>query len=109
MISAIKQSRRAWLPQCDVPVRFEEVVADAPAHAQRYLAMQHEKSVSAGKHYVKGKDVLILIGPEGDFTDKESTLAANAGFHFLTLGDSRLRTETAAIVALTTIHTLNQV
>ncbi|MDB4052348.1 RsmE family RNA methyltransferase, partial [Flavobacteriales bacterium] len=54
----------------------------------------------------KNAEVLILIGPEGDFTPKEIELASSNGFEELSLGESRLRTETAGIVATTLYHTL---
>ena len=57
--------------------------------------------------YIK-KEVLILIGPEGDFTLEEISLAESNGFSGVNLGSSRLRTETAGIVAAHTIHLLNE-
>ena len=50
---------------------------------------------------------MILIGPEGDFSEKEVELALNNGFQAITLGESRLRTETAALFALQSIHFVN--
>jgi 16S rRNA (uracil1498-N3)-methyltransferase len=55
-----------------------------------------------------GEKVLILIGPEGDFSTEEIELAINEGFTAISLGESRLRTETAALVACQTIHFINQ-
>jgi 16S rRNA (uracil1498-N3)-methyltransferase len=57
---------------------------------------------------VKGKDILILIGPEGDFSNEEVELAIKEGFIPVSLGDSRLRTETAALVACHTVNLINQ-
>ena len=56
----------------------------------------------------KGKDVLILIGPEGDFSANEVKMASDNDFKIITLGKSRLRTETAALVACNTINLLNE-
>ena len=53
------------------------------------------------------KDVLILIGPEGDFTQEEIKMAQESGFKAVSLGDARLRTETAAIAACHTITLCN--
>ena len=50
----------------------------------------------------------VLIGPEGDFSPEEIALALKCGFEPISLGESRLRTETAALVACHTIHVLNQ-
>jgi 16S rRNA (uracil1498-N3)-methyltransferase len=55
-----------------------------------------------------GADVSILIGPEGDFSPREVELALAHGFVPVTLGDNRLRTETAAIFAASVVHTINQ-
>ncbi len=57
--------------------------------------------------YVAGRDVTVLIGPEGDFTPEEVSRALAAGFLPVTFGDTRLRTETAAICALQTIHVID--
>lgn len=57
--------------------------------------------------YVADRDVTLLIGPEGDFTPDEVTLAMDSGFIPVTFGDTRLRTETAAICALQTIHVID--
>ncbi|HLF63927.1 MAG TPA: RsmE family RNA methyltransferase [Saprospiraceae bacterium] len=108
MLSAMKQSKRAYLPQCGMPQRFSDIILSASPGKVRYIAMQGEKSVAAARHYKPGTDVLILIGPEGDFTAKEIAMATEAGFVPLSLGEYRLRTETAAVVAATTINALNQ-
>ena len=58
--------------------------------------------------YRSGEDALILIGPEGDFSKEEVELAEAHGFTSISLGKSRLRTETAAFTACHTLHVLNQ-
>lgn len=107
LLSAMKQSKRAYLPECTLPKKFKDVVESATT-GQRFISMLHPQSVTAARHYTTGSDVLILIGPEGDFSGKEVGMAVDAGFTPLSLGDFRLRTETAALVAVTTIHALNQ-
>ena len=57
--------------------------------------------------YKKGENALILIGPEGDFSRDEVESAKNNGFEPISLGESRLRTETASLIATNTIHILN--
>ena len=57
---------------------------------------------------VPGEDALILIGPEGDFSEEEVSKAIEAGFQPVRLGKSRLRTETAALVAAHTLNLFNQ-
>ena len=53
-------------------------------------------------------DVMIMVGPEGDFSPEEIEAALAAGFEPISLGDSRLRTETAAMFAVATVHALRQ-
>lgn len=60
------------------------------------------------QRYIPGNNALILIGPEGDFSPEEVELAIENGFLPISLGNSRLRTETAGIVACHTIHVINQ-
>ena len=60
------------------------------------------------KIYNPGESALVLIGPEGDFSPEEVALALHNGFEPISLGESRLRTETAALVACHTLHVLNQ-
>ena len=57
--------------------------------------------------YTSGQSALVLIGPEGDFSPREIALALDHGFQPVTLGDSRLRTETAALYAITVLNFLN--
>ena len=107
-ISAMKQSKRAYLPDLAEPMQLRELIQDVPSGMIKYIAVLDYKSVPASVHYKSGSDVLILIGPEGDFTNEEITMATQADFVPLTLGDFRLRTETAAMMAAATIQTLNQ-
>ena len=58
--------------------------------------------------YGKSSDVIVLIGPEGDFSEEEVRLALENGFVPVSLGNSRLRTETAGLMACHTIHVLNE-
>ncbi|GHN00923.1 ribosomal RNA small subunit methyltransferase E [Cytophagales bacterium WSM2-2] len=97
-ISAMKQSQQAWLPHISELTPFNEIVS-LPAD-QKFIAyvdtenQKHLQSVAA-----KGKKYLILIGPEGDFTQEELSLAMNRGFDKVSLGINRLRTETAGLTA----------
>ncbi|HLW09469.1 MAG TPA: RsmE family RNA methyltransferase, partial [Fermentimonas sp.] len=59
--------------------------------------------------YIKGQNALIIIGPEGDFSKEEVNEASKNGFIPISLGESRLRTETAALVASHSIHVLNNI
>jgi 16S rRNA (uracil1498-N3)-methyltransferase len=107
-LSAMKQSQRAWLPQCNEAVTFADFLANHDTSATRYMALKDNQSVRASGHYVPGSNVIILIGPEGDFSETEVGTAKQQGFVPLTLGSHRLRTETAALSAAVIIHNLNQ-
>jgi 16S rRNA (uracil1498-N3)-methyltransferase len=61
------------------------------------------------KQYKPNVDTIVLIGPEGDFSPAEVKAAMAAGFVPVTMGDNRLRTETAALVACDTCHIINQI
>ena len=108
MISAIKQSIKAYLPQRQPPQSFKNVVK-MPFVGQRFIAHCNEgEKVLLRDAVAKGGDVLILIGPEGDFSIEEVDLALAAGFIAVSLGEARLRTETAALVACHTVNLINQ-
>jgi 16S rRNA (uracil1498-N3)-methyltransferase len=108
MISAIKQSIKAFLPVLDPLQTFKETIKK-PFVGQRFIAHCNEgEKILLRDLVVKGKDVLILIGPEGDFSTEEVELAIKEGFIPVSLGDSRLRTETAALVACHTVSLINQ-
>ncbi|HAC20706.1 MAG TPA: 16S rRNA (uracil(1498)-N(3))-methyltransferase [Porphyromonadaceae bacterium] len=109
LISAMKQSLKARIPELEGMTPFKEVVT-APFEGRKFIAYcsdVHPKRLIKDL-YKKGEDVLILIGPEGDFSDEEVALALANGFEPISLGESRLRTETAALAALQTVHVLNQ-
>ena len=70
--------------------------------------MKKSDKILLKQRYIPGNNALILIGPEGDFSPEEVELAIENGFLPISLGNSRLRTETAGIVACHTIHVINQ-
>ena len=107
--SAVKQSIKAYHPKLNDPVRFKEFVSKTNNHSQRFIAHCIEDRKASLKEKVALKGIYtILIGPEGDFTEKEVDLAVNAGYLPITLGESRLRTETAALEACFEINFLNR-
>jgi 16S rRNA (uracil1498-N3)-methyltransferase len=108
MISAMKQSIKAYLPVLYPIKAFKEVIK-CPFTGQKFIAHCNVgEKLLLRDAVVKGIDVLILIGPEGDFSSEEVELAINEGFIPVSLGDSRLRTETAALVACHTVNLINQ-
>jgi len=109
LISAMKQSLKATLPQLEELKTFKQWLSELPeAEEQRFIAhcIEEEKEHLKEK-YKPGQNVLLMIGPEGDFTKEEVTQAIQKGFHPVTLGDSRLRTETAGIVGTHILNLLN--
>lgn len=108
LVSAMKQSQKATLPQLDGMTDFKKFVA-LPFGGRKFIAHCEEGEKPLLKSiYHPGENALILIGPEGDFSPEEIKLAKENGFEAISLGESRLRTETAALVACHTIHVLNQ-
>jgi len=107
-VSAMKQSGQAYLPLIGEPMDFSDMVTRA-AYPQRFIGhcLPETKSPLA-QNCEPEKDVLILIGPAGDFTPEEIEQALSLGFEAVSLGNSRLRTETAGFVALTAIHFANR-
>lgn len=111
MVSAMKQSLKATLPLLDEMTPVAQLLAE-PFEGTRCIAYCDEQ-LPRGQRltltgvYRPGQDVMVLIGPEGDFSPKEVQAARDAGFMPVTLGESRLRTETAGMMAVAAIHTLD--
>lgn len=107
--SAVKQSLKAYHPELHDMTEFRKVL-DMPFEGRRFIAhcgeAVKEKSYLA-KSISAGENVMILIGPEGDFSPEEVAVAVECGFEEITLGHQRLRTETAAVVAVTMVATVN--
>ena len=96
MQSAIKQSLKARLPQLNEMTDFNKFIAQ-PFKGQKFIAHCYEGEKPLLKDVLrKGEDALVLIGPEGDFSEEEVQKAIENGFTPISLGKSRLRTETAA-------------
>ena len=106
---AVKQSLKAYHPQIDELTPFRQVVEDQSFEGQKFIAYCGEEVERTPlKACVQpGEDVLVLIGPEGDFSPEEVAVACRNGFVPVSLGRSRLRTETAGVVAVHTVALLN--
>jgi len=108
LISAIKQSQKATLPQLQNMIDFNQFIIQ-DFNGQKFIAHCHpEEKTHLAKAYKPRENALILIGPEGDFSEEEVALAIKYGFQPVSLGESRLRTETAALMACQTIHIINE-
>lgn len=99
-ISAMKQSLKAYLPTIDPLTPIRELITE-PFDGVRLIAHCEEdmERIFMGELIDKGDNVMVLIGPEGDFSKEEIEAARKAGFREVTLGKERLRTETAALAA----------
>ena len=103
-ISALKQSGQAWLPQLDEMTDFSAFV-DGIAHENAFIAhLEAGERTDLTQVVAAQLRCCVLIGPEGDFTPAEIALALGKGIRPVTLGTSRLRTETAALAAVFTAH-----
>ncbi|UEG52894.1 16S rRNA (uracil(1498)-N(3))-methyltransferase [Mucilaginibacter daejeonensis] len=107
--SAVKQSLKAYHPQLNAVQPFTKLI-DQPFEGQKFIAhcLPGKDKVSLASRLVPKGRCLILIGPEGDFTEKEIADALKNGFEPITLGESRLRTETAALEACFEVNFLNR-
>ena len=109
-IAAMKQSLQYYLPKINEPITYQKFMQQDFAESNLYIA--HCEDDTDKKHLYNLIDTntknLVLIGPEGDFSDKEITLAKYKKFQPVSLGNTRLRTETAALVAVHTIALKNE-
>jgi len=104
VVSAVKQSRKAWLPQINPMTPFASFVR-AHQSGRRYIAHCYDEIPRSNlfdelRRPSADQDVLVLVGPEGDFSIDEVRQAVDAGFVSVDLGKSRLRTETAGLVSV---------
>lgn len=106
LVSAMKQSLKAWLPKLNEPVRFKDFIKKNVGTAKFIAHCNEGTRESIASIYAKG-DITILIGPEGDFSEKEVKMAEEQNFKSISLGNSRLRTETAGLLACATAYIKN--
>ncbi len=105
--SAMKQSLRTFLPKLNPAVGFEAFIGQEHP-GMRFIAHCEEgEKTDLKRRLGADQDVTILIGPEGDFSHEEINKAYEAGFRPISLGEARLRTETAAIMACATVNVIN--
>lgn len=106
--AAMKQSLKAYHPILNQPVTFEDFVKNAPA-GESFIAHCDEGAKRELKDVLEiGSSCTVLIGPEGDFDADEISLAITSGIVPISLGESRLRTETAALAACFEVNYLNR-
>ena len=108
IIAAMKQSLKAYKPKLNELTPFRKIIA-ANSFEEKYIAHCYDGEKQGLKTIAgKGKNILILIGPEGDFSTDEIKVARETGFTEISLGNSRLRTETAGVVACHIINLVNE-
>lgn len=108
LVAALKQSVKALKPSLEPLVPFDELVK-RPFDGQKFICHCHHGEKPLLNATCKpGSPALVLIGPEGDFSLEEVQLAEQNGFVSVSLGDTRLRTETAAFVAAHIVQLKNQ-
>ncbi len=108
LISATKQSLKSYKPQLNPLTTFSDFIEQIPNNTGLIAHCYPTEKKLLKASYIPQTDVWILIGPEGDFSEEEVTLALKHGIKAISLGKERLRTETAAIVACTTVNIMNQ-
>lgn len=110
VISAMKQSLGVTLPELTELTDFKLFVKKKSVNAQKFFGYCDESypRKEFANECQPGKDVIVMIGPEGDFTQEEVTLAVENGFMPVSFGEKRLRTETAGVYAVCAVNFLNQ-
>lgn len=105
VISAVKQSHKAWKPIVNQMVSFKEFIAQS-RKGRKFICHCYEEfekvdlMTELQKPYDEDADVTVLVGPEGDFSVDEVKLAIANGYESASLGTSRLRTETAGLMSV---------
>lgn len=109
VVAAMKQSLKAYLPELAPMTDFAYFVKSC-REKYKFIAHCNEgEKKRLDEVYQPGENAVVLIGPEGDFSEQEVELAVACGFIPVTLGNSRLRTETAGVVACHSINFMNKV
>jgi 16S rRNA (uracil1498-N3)-methyltransferase len=108
LVSAMKQSVKAFLPVLNETTRFRDLISTSTCKNRFIAHCNNGEKIHLKNIIAKAKDVLILIGPEGDFSPEEVKAAKESGFQEISLGNSRLRTETAGVVACHIVNLLNE-
>ena len=104
VVGAVKQSRKAWKPIVNELTKFSDFI-HTPREGRKFIAHCYDEIDRADlfqtlQQTPQEEDVTILIGPEGDFSIEEVREAISQGYESITLGSSRLRTETAGLMAV---------
>ncbi|MFB9076447.1 16S rRNA (uracil(1498)-N(3))-methyltransferase [Flavobacterium procerum] len=108
ILSAMKQCNETFLPKLNDAVSFKEFIKQKNEGLQLIAHCEETDKKSLKEVLEPNQNVTILIGPEGDFSEKEIALALENDYKPVTLGNTRLRTETAAVVACHSVVFFNE-
>lgn len=109
LIAAMKQSGRSFLPHLEEQLKFEQALLQNTNSPQRYIAhCEGPLKTNLEKLAKAGLESVVFIGPEGDFHPDEIALALKSDFEEVSLGETRLRTETAGIAAVHILQLINR-
>ncbi|KAF2327621.1 16S rRNA (uracil(1498)-N(3))-methyltransferase [Flavobacterium nitrogenifigens] len=108
ILSAMKQCNETFLPKLNEAISFKEFIKQKQNGLQLIAHCEETDKKSLKEVLKPNEDVTILIGPEGDFSEKEIALALENNYNPVTLGNTRLRTETAAVVACHSVVFFNE-
>lgn len=108
IVSAMKQSRKGWKPIVNPMTPFHSFIENCSNNGRKYICHCYKEipradfftAISQENLSSSGEDITVLVGPEGDFSIDEVRFALEHGFESVTLGNSRLRTETAGLSAV---------
>jgi len=106
IIAAMKQSLKAFKPKLNPVTKVKNLIEKEFTGTKCIAHCEPIDKISLKEIQIKNHEILVLIGPEGDFTPEEIEMARKAGFEEINLSNSRLRTETAGIVACNTINVI---
>jgi len=108
LVSACKQSLHLRLPRVNEPVKLDEFVVGIDRDVRKYIAYCEDGAIYFKDAYHGGFDAVVMIGPEGDFSKEEVLLAVANEFEIVSLGQSRLRLETAGLYSVTAFNLVNE-
>lgn len=108
ILSAMKQSNETYLPKLNEAISFKEFIKQKNEGLQLIAHCEETDKKSLKEVLKPNENVTLLIGPEGDFSEKEIALALENNFQPVMLGNTRLRTETAAVVACHSVVFFNE-
>ena len=108
LLTAMKQSNELYLPKLNPATTFKEFIKQKNEGVKLIAHCEEMDKITLKSILKPNKDITMLIGPEGDFSEKEIALALENNFTAVSLGNTRLRTETAAIVACHSVVFVNE-